>query len=102
MAYRVVWSTTAIDDLESIAQYISADSSVYATAVVNAVLKTTQTLSHFPFAGRMVPELSDDSIREKFVYSYRVIYRIEGSLVTIAAVVHGRRLLADEELGSLR
>lgn len=102
MAYRVVWSTAAIDDLESIAQYISADSSVYATAVVSAVLKTKQTFSQFPFAGRIVPELSDDNIRELFVYSYRVIYRIEGSLVTIAAIVHGRRLLADEDLGGLR
>jgi plasmid stabilization system protein ParE len=38
-----------------------------------------------------VPEFDDDSIRELLVYSYRVIYRVEGSEVIIAAVVHGKR-----------
>ncbi|MDP9349723.1 MAG: type II toxin-antitoxin system RelE/ParE family toxin, partial [Gemmatimonadota bacterium] len=29
--------------------------------------------------------------REKLVYSYRLIYRIETEVVTIAAVVHGKQ-----------
>ncbi|HXL79866.1 MAG TPA: type II toxin-antitoxin system RelE/ParE family toxin [Pyrinomonadaceae bacterium] len=33
------------------------------------------------------------AFREWFAYSYRVIYRIEEERITIAAVVHGRRLL---------
>jgi toxin ParE1/3/4 len=32
-------------------------------------------------------------IREWFTYSYRVIYRIDDGVVTIAAIVHGKRLL---------
>lgn len=63
MAYRVVWSPRAIEDLEAIAQYIAADSSVYAAAVVKRILNTARRLSQFPFAGRIVPELADDSIR---------------------------------------
>jgi len=39
--------------------------------------------------------LGDEAIRESFVYSYRVIiYRIEPKIVTIAAVIHGKRLLS--------
>ena len=33
------------------------------------------------------------AIRERFVYSYRLIYRVEDHEVLIVAVVHGRRLL---------
>jgi plasmid stabilization system protein ParE len=93
MAYRVAWSPRAVEDLEALAQYISADSASYAAAVVKTILNTARNLSQFPFSGRMVPEIADESIREWFAYSYRVIYRIEGEVITIAAVVHGRRLL---------
>jgi toxin ParE1/3/4 len=93
MAYRVVWSPRAVDDLEAVAQYIAADSTAYAAAVVKTILNTTRNFSRFPFSGRVVPELGDDSIREWFAYSYRVIYRVEEETVTVAAIVHGKRLL---------
>jgi toxin ParE1/3/4 len=93
MAYRVAWSPRAVEDLEAIAQYIAADSAAYAAAVVKTILHTARSLSQFPNSGRVVPEIADESIREWFAYSYRVIYRIEEEGITIAAVVHGRRLL---------
>ena len=93
MAYRVAWSPRAVEDLEAIAQYIAADSAAYAAAVVKTILHTARSLSQFPRSGRVVPEIADESIREWFAYSYRVIYRIEEEGITIAAVVHGRRLL---------
>lgn len=93
MAYRVEWSSRAIKDLEAIAEYIALDSTAYAAAVVTTILKTTRTLSRFPLAGRIVPEFSDENIREWFVYSYRVIYRIESDVVIIATIIHGKRLL---------
>ena len=93
MAYRVKWSPRAVEDLEAIAQYIAADSSAYAAAVVQTILTTTRKLSPFPFSGRVVPELGDEGIREWFAYSYRIIYRVENETVTIAAVIHGKRLL---------
>ena len=58
MAYRVAWSPRAVEDLEAIAQYISADSAAYAAAVVKTILKTARNLSHFPRSGRVVPENS--------------------------------------------
>ena len=93
MDYRVVWSPKALDDVEAIGLYISNDSPSYAGAVVKKVLDSTQILAHFPFAGRIVPEFCDESMREKFVYSYRIIYRIQQRTVTVAAVIHGRRIL---------
>jgi plasmid stabilization system protein ParE len=93
MAYQVEWSPRAVEDVEAIALYISADSTAYAAAVVKKILDATRNLSRFPLAGRVAPEFGDENIREKFAYSYRIIYRIEGEIVTIAAVIHGKRLL---------
>ncbi|HSB29602.1 MAG TPA: type II toxin-antitoxin system RelE/ParE family toxin [Pyrinomonadaceae bacterium] len=72
---------------------MAADSEAYAAAVVKTILTTARNFSRFPFSGRIVPELGDESIREWFAYSYRVIYRVEDQVVTVAAIVHGRRLL---------
>jgi toxin ParE1/3/4 len=93
MDHRVVWSPKALEDVDAIALYISADSPSYAASVVKKMLDSTRTLSRFPFSGRIVPEFDDDDIREKFVYSYRIIYRVQGETVTVAAVAHGRRIL---------
>ena len=35
--------------------------------------------------------------RECFVYSYRLIYRVENDHVLIVAVIHGKRLLESVE-----
>lgn len=93
MDHQVVWSPRSLDDVDEIAAYIAQDSEVYASAVVRKILKTARDLSTFPYRGRVVPEFGDESIRETFVYSYRVIYQIENNEVTIAAVIHGARLL---------
>ena len=50
-----------------------------------------RSLNEFAERGRIVPELRDDSIREIFVYSYRLVYRIEDDQISILALIHGRR-----------
>lgn len=65
MDRRVAWSPEAIGDVEAIAHWI----------------------------GRVVPELSDENIRERFVYSYRVIYRVEDDRILVVPVIHGKRLI---------
>ena len=75
MAYKIKWSPKAAEDVEAIASYISQDSPAYAAAIVKKILDVTRNLSYFP-------------------YSYRVIYRVQGETVTIAAVIHGKRLLS--------
>lgn len=93
MAGGVNWSPEAIDDVESIASYIARDSVFYAKAVVKKIFSASQRLDMFPESGRIVPEIGDDKIREIFVYSYRVMYRIEENQVLVVAVIHGKRLL---------
>ena len=47
----------------------------------------------FPEIGRIVPEIDNSEIRERFVYSYRLIYRIYADRIRLIAVMHGNRLL---------
>ena len=77
MAYRVVWSRRASEDMAAIADYIAADSPTYAGIVVKKIVNQTRALSRFPRSGRKVPEFDSEDIRELLVYSYRVIYRLE-------------------------
>lgn len=91
MAAQVTWSPAAIEDIEDIAAYIARDSAYYASAVVGKILATTASIPEFPHLGRKVPETNDVTIRERIVYSYRIIYQITNN--TIVAVIHGRRLL---------
>lgn len=97
MARRLVWSPEAADDLEEITAYIARDSAAYARAVASKVLATTRSIREFPEIGRVVPELDNQEVRERFVYSYRVIYKVEQRRVLILAILHGKRLLGDAE-----
>lgn len=93
MGYQVVWSPTAIDDIDAIAAYIARDSVSYAAAVVQRIIEATRDLSKCPLSGGIVQEFGDETIREQFAYTYRIIYRVRDETVTVVAVVHGKRLL---------
>jgi plasmid stabilization system protein ParE len=43
--------------------------------------------------GRVVPEIGDEHIRERFIYSYRLVYRVEPGRILVVAVIHGKRLI---------
>ncbi len=92
MDYKVVWSPEAIEDLQSIAEYIQRDSEFYARAVVTKILDVTRSIKDFPLIGRIIPELENENIRERFIYSYRLVYQIKKQKILIVAVIHGRRL----------
>jgi len=91
MARKVIWAYAAEEDLEAAASYIHRDSPVYAASFIDKALEAGRSLDEFAERGRMVPELGDSSIREIFVYSYRLVYRIEDDRISILALIHGRR-----------
>jgi toxin ParE1/3/4 len=90
---EVRWTPQAADDLEVIADFISVDSSHYASLFVIDVLDATQRLENFPRSGRIVPESNDPIIREIILGNYRIVYRVKPDLVEILTVYHGTRLL---------
>ena len=93
MAFTLEWSEEALEDIESIANYIEKDSPTYAKSVVSKLFEKAELLQEFSELGRKVPEMNNPQIREIFVYSYRLVYKIEHTKILFIAVVHGRRLL---------
>ena len=93
MDCEVRWSPEATEDLESIAEYITRDSEFYARAVVSEILSVSRDICNFPLAGRVVPEMDDKSIRERLIYSYRLVYRVEPEQILVIAVIHGKRVI---------
>jgi len=54
MAYTVNWSPEAIEDLQSIADYIAKDSRIYAQSVVAKVFDISRNLALHSLIGRIV------------------------------------------------
>ena len=97
MAFKLEWSEEALEDIESIAIYIERDSPFYAKSVVSKFFEKAEILKEFSELGHKVPELDDITIREIFVYSYRLIYKLNKDVVLFVAVVHGKRLLENHQ-----
>jgi plasmid stabilization system protein ParE len=55
-----------------------------------------------PLAGRPVPELDREDLREVIVRGYRIVYRVSEDLVEVLAVFEGHRLLRSALGGSER
>lgn len=91
MARRVVWTESALQELECAARFIARDSPRYAAALSDEALSAARSLRKFPMRGRIVPEIGDNLVRELFVKSYRLIYEVRADKVFILAYLHGAR-----------
>lgn len=97
MAQRLIWSLAAANDLQSIAEYIERDSPRYAAAVVGKIVALARSLPRHPLLGRVVPEFGRPDVRERFVFSYRVVYQVRDEVLVIVNVIHGRRLYEPDD-----
>jgi toxin ParE1/3/4 len=88
---KILWTDPAIEDLRNLHRYIAKDSEVYASSFVERIILAVEKLANFPRLGRVVPEAEEQTIRELLYRNYRLIYRINGDLIEIIAVVQGRR-----------
>jgi plasmid stabilization system protein ParE len=88
---RVGWTPEAQRTLEEIIEYISQDSLEGARRVLEQALSAAASLETLAERGRVVPERADPSIREIFVYRYRLMYQVTTGSVAILAFIHGAR-----------
>lgn len=93
MDFEVIWTREASEDFDSIIRYIARDSQYSARSVAQKIWAVSESLAEFPLIGRMVPEIEKRHIRERLIYSYRLVYRIQSGKIFILAVIHGKRLL---------
>lgn len=88
---KIIWSPSALKDIESIAEYISRDSADQASLFVLRLIKAIDYVKDFPFSGRIIPEISNRLSREIIYGSYRVMYKIVRKDIWITGVIHGAR-----------
>ena len=67
MAAGLIGSSTALDDLEAIADYIRRDSPFHARRVIDEAFALAGSAADQPLIGRLVPELANRSVRERFL-----------------------------------
>ncbi len=93
MAYKIIWSLQARDDLREIVSFIAADNPAVAESFGLQLMTRTDSLANFPQLGRVVPEQNDENTREIILRPYRIIYQVlpARQVVAIARIWHGAR-----------
>ena len=98
-AYRL--SQRAEADVEAITDFIAADSIDAAVKVVLALEDAFDLLASRPGIGHVRDDLTDRPLKFWSVYSYLVVYDPANDPLTIIAVLHGTRDVAQilKEIG---
>ncbi len=96
--YLVIWTESAVSDLESIIEYIAENNPLAAKTLLARIQKQVDTLSYSPQRGRHIPELREQGIllyRELVISPWRIMYRIQGKTVYVMAIIDSRRNVED-------
>lgn len=88
---EVIWTEPALSDLHDIFEHIARDSLSYAEKFVNRIVVAVKRLELFPRCGRIVPEFTNESIRELICEVYRIIYLVRKNRCYIVTIIHGSR-----------
>ena len=101
---QIIWTESALSDLNAIAEYIALDKPDAARSLVKQVFSSADNLEQFPELGRIPPELKLSKYREIIVDPCRIFYRIDQDKVYILYVMRGemrlRRYLINERAKS--
>lgn len=95
----VRWTDQAIEDVQSIRDFIGRNSPRYALLVAERLVGAVERLEALPHSGRMVPEFNDDRLREVIWGSYRILYQLLDDAVEVLTIYHGARILTDPRSG---
>ncbi|MFO8073921.1 MAG: type II toxin-antitoxin system RelE/ParE family toxin [Polyangia bacterium] len=91
-APAIFWTERARRDLIAIGDYISRDSPTAASRWVSSLITAVEN------AGRIVPELGQEHLREILRGNYRIVYRVQGATLQVLTVFEGHRLLRPDDL----
>ena len=93
MAFQIIWSEQARDDLQAIVLFIAQDNPMVAESFGYQLMSKVDMLAQFPQLGRVVPEENGESVREIILRPYRIIYKVlaEKKIIAIARIWHGAR-----------
>jgi toxin ParE1/3/4 len=93
---KLFWTETARLDLLSIQRVIAADNPATANRWAQRIRERAGNTLHWPLAGRKVPELSLDDIRELIEGNYRIVYQVFLDRLVVLTVFEGHRLFPEK------
>lgn len=73
MAYKLIWSPAARDDVHDIVVFIARDDPDRAMSFGYKLISEIDRLQEFPESGRIVPEYRNAVIREIIFRPYRIV-----------------------------
>jgi toxin ParE1/3/4 len=94
----VIWTERARDDLVDIFRFIARDNRKAAERWTARLVEQAELAATTPFGGRVVQELGRNDVREVFLRSYRIIYRVAGDDIQILTVFEGHRRLRPDDI----
>jgi len=97
---EVIWTESALLELDLIAQYISLDKPSAAKKLVKTILRATRRLELFPESGRTPPEISHLNYLEIIIKPCRIFYRIDSNKVYIVYIMRSEQDLKKYLLNS--
>lgn len=87
------WSRRATRDLVDIGDFIAEDDPIAARRWIERLRAKAAITVVTPMAGRRVPEFGREDVREVFLRTYRIVYRVSAQEILVLAVVEGHRRL---------
>jgi toxin ParE1/3/4 len=95
---KLLWSETAKNDLIAIRNYIAADNATAAKKWIEHLKEKARNIPQSPLAGRKVPELSRDDLREVIEGNYRIVYQVQPEQISIVTIFESHRLFPDPDI----
>lgn len=86
---KVVFKRCALDDIQSIGDYIAEDSPARSMSFVDEIRRFAMRIGDFPESYPVIKKFGVRQIRRCVFGNYLIFYRISRSRVEVLQVVHG-------------
>lgn len=90
---EIVWAEPALNDLDTIADYIAIENPAAASELVRRVFEHVEQLAAHPESGSKPAELKRSRYRQIVEPPCRVLYRYDGKTVFVLYVMRSEQLL---------
>lgn len=88
---KLSWTQQALSDLLEIGRYIAQHNPPAARKFVGKLRTRATNIPKTPYAGRVVSEFGEESIREVIERNYRIVYHIQENEIFVLTVFEAHR-----------
>ena len=92
-SYSIIWTKSALNDLDKIINFISKVSFILAQEVAFRILARARQLKDFPLSGQIESALQKSKYEYRFILQghSKLIYRIENKIIYIERIFDTRQ-----------